>query len=259
MKEFRLFYKYILHFLSARHTQGFGVHSPFIFNFTRFVLCESHSFYIFETLDSLGRSFKKNNRTLNTKDFVTEVDRIGTVAEIAEKYLISKKQCQLLFRIAHYQKVQKVLEIGTSFGIATAYLASSSSQIKCVSLEVCPEIAQLSQDNFIKLGLTNIQLEVGDIDKTLPIVLNKFDQFDLIFIHANQYSEAILKYFEQCLPKAHNDTVLVIAGIYGSVDMEIVWHTIKKHPRVSSTIDLFQMGIVFFNIDLYKTHYKMRF
>jgi hypothetical protein len=41
--------------------------------------------------------------------------------------------------------------------------------------------------------------------------------------------------------------------------MEKAWKKIKEHPRVKTTIDLFELGIVFFNSDLHKKHYKMRF
>jgi len=70
---------------------------------------------------------------------------------------------------------------------------------------------------------------------------------------------AVLNYFEQCLAKVHNDSVLVLDDIYWSADMEKAWKKIKEHPRVKTTIDLFELGIVFFNSDLHKKHYKMRF
>ncbi|MFA6581890.1 MAG: SAM-dependent methyltransferase, partial [Paludibacter sp.] len=67
------------------------------------------------------------------------------------------------------------------------------------------------------------------------------------------------RYFEQCISKVHKDTILIVDDIYWSLDMEHAWDTIKMHSLVSSTIDIFQMGIVFFNSDLHKVHYKMRF
>jgi predicted O-methyltransferase YrrM len=230
-----------------------------MFQFTRFVLCESNSYYIFEAIEALRSSLKKDTRVLNINDYGTGVDRNRTIADITNKSVTTQKYGQLLFRIAHYIKAKKVLELGTSLGVTTAYLASSSSQIECVSLEGCFEIAQVAQKNFEKLELKNIQIVVGDIDRTMTLVLNEFDQLDLIFIDANHRSEAVMRYFEQCLSKVHNETILVIDDIYWSADMEIAWQKLKKHPAVTSTIDLFQFGIVFFNADLHKKHYKMRY
>jgi len=158
-----------------------------------------------------------------------------------------------------YSKTQNTLEFGTSLGLTTSYLASPSSSMLCVSLEGCQQVANIAVDNFKTLNIKNIQIVVGDIDITLLKVLNMFNQLDLVFIDANHKSEAVVNYFEQCLQKVHNDTVLVVDDIYWSKDMETAWKMIKGHSRVTATIDLFQLGIVFFNTDLQKKHYKMRF
>ena len=259
MKRLRISYKYILHFLLARNTHGFGVHSPFMFQFIRFVLGESHSFYNFADIEALRMGLKKDIRILNVKDYGTGVDRRRTVSEISKYSLKPAKQGQLFFRIVNYMKAQNILELGTSLGITTSYLASPSSKIKCVSLEGCPEIAQVARENFEKLGLKNIKVIVGNIDITLDQILKETVQLDLIFIDANHSSEAVLRYFEQCLSKVHKETVLVIDDIYWSADMENAWQSIKSHPRVTSSIDLFHMGIIFFNTDLNKKHYLMRY
>lgn len=259
MKYFRIVYKYLLHFFSARNSGGFGVHSPFMFQFTHFVLKEKHPFYVFETIEMIRSKLKKDNRVLNITDFGTGKDRSLTVATVASKSLKSDKYGKLLFRITYYLKARQVLELGTSLGITTSYLASSHSDINCISLEGCPQIANVARDNFNKLGLNNIKLVVGDINLTLAKVLEETDRLDLVFFDANHRSETVLRYFEQCLPKIHKNTVFIIDDIYWSEDMEKAWKLIKQHSSVTSTIDLFQLGIVFFNTDLYKKHYKMRY
>jgi predicted O-methyltransferase YrrM len=110
-----------------------------------------------------------------------------------------------------------------------------------------------------KLGLDNIQLVIGNIDVTFEKTLNEFDEVDFVFIDANHRSEAVLKYFEICLNKVHKNTVLVVDDIYWSADMESAWKQIKEYTQVCATIDLFQLGIVFFNTDLHKKHYKIRY
>lgn len=243
----------------ARNTGGFRVHSPFVFKFTRFVLCEKNSYYIFKQIEDIRSKLKTDKRVLNIKDFGTGLDREDTVSNVAKRSLKSAKYGQLLFRIANYFKVRNVLELGTSLGVTTAYLATSSTEIKCVSLEGCTQIAAVAKENLQKIGSGNVEIVVGNIDKTLDEVLFQLDKLDLIFLDANHKYESVLFYFDLCLSKIHNDSVLIIDDIYWSKDMEKAWATIKNHPRVMSTIDLFQLGIVFFNADLYKNHYKMRY
>jgi len=259
MNHFLYATKYIIHFFSARNTRGFGVHSPFLFQFTRFVLLEKHSYYIFKQIENLRSELKKDFRTVNIKDFGTGSDRTETISEITCKSLKSAKYGQLLFRMAHYFKVRNVLELGTSLGITTSYLASASSEIHCISLEGCPEIANIAQGNIDKLAIKNIEVIAGDIDITLNNVLEQTNNLDFVFIDANHQLEATLNYFDLCLTKVHPDTVIVIDDIHRSKGMEIAWKNIKDYPQVMSTIDIFQLGIVFFNNDLHKKHYKMRY
>jgi len=259
MSVVRIIYKYIKHSLTARNTKGFGVHSPFMFQFIQNVLSERHYFYVFSEIEALRSELKKDKTIISITDFGSGENRESSVSQIANKSLKSAKYGQLLFRIIRYFNAVNVLELGTSIGITTSYLASSSSKIKCTSLEGCPQLVQNAGSNFKKLNLNNIELVVGNIDSTLEDVLNKTDKLDFIFIDANHYSEAVIKYFEMCLSKVHNDSVIILDDIYWSEDMEKAWKIIKDHPRVTSTVDIFQMGIVFFNSHLHKKNYKLHY
>ena len=259
MHQLKLIYKYIKHSFTAKNTGGHGVHSPFMYQFSHFVLQENHPFYAFNSIEDLRERMLRDKRILSVTDFGTGVNRSRSVGDIAAKSLKPAKQSQLLFRIVHYIKAQTVLELGTSLGITTAYLASLSPQIKCITIEGCPQIASVAKENFIKLGLDNIELEVGEIDIILPRIVEITPRLDIVFIDANHRSNSVLQYFELCLQRIHNNSIIIIDDIYWSDDMEVAWQTIKDHPKVTSSIDLFYMGIVFFNPDLNKMHYKMRY
>ena len=257
MKQARFILKYICHFFSAYHTKGFGVHSPFIFQFLNNVIYDRNKFYVFDEIEKIRIELLQNKQTIFVKDFGTGSDRNRKVSEIARKSLKSPKYGQLLFRIIQNVCPENILELGTSLGITTAYLAANSSKSKCITLEGSPEIIEIARDNFEKLGCKNIQIIEGDINQTLELALNKLQTIDFAFIDANHSSQAVLHYFQQCLPFASSNTVMVFDDIYWSDDMEFAWKSIKNHPKVTSTIDLFQLGIVFFNPDLNKKHYKM--
>jgi len=259
MNRFRIALKYILHFLTASNTHGFGVHSPFVYHFTEFVFNKKSTYYIFSSIEIIRSLLEKDKRVLDITDYGAGEKQKKTIAEIAAKSVKSTKYGQLLYRLSVYIKAQNTLEFGTSLGLTTSYLASPSSTMRCISLEGCPQVASLAIDNFKTLDIKNVQIVVGDIDLTLPEVLNKFSQLDLVFIDANHKSQAVISYFEQCLTKVHKNTVFVVDDIYWSKDMEKAWKMIKEHSQVIATIDLFQLGIVFFNTDLHKKHYKMRF
>ena len=259
MNRLRIAIKFIYHFLTAKNTKGFGVHSPFLFYFTKFVIYNKSTYYIFFSIEKIRLKLKKDKRILNVEDFGIGTGKNQSIAEITSKSIKPAKYGQLLYRLSDYIKAQNILEFGTSFGLTTSYLASSSSSSKVVSMEGSPQIVNVAKEIFNSLNIKNIQIVTGNIDLTLSEVLNGFDQLDLVFIDANHKSTAVLKYFDECLAKIHKDSMIVVDDIYWSEDMELAWKSIKDNPKVTATFDLFQMGLVFFNPDLHKKHYKMRY
>jgi len=259
MNQIRITFKFILHFLTAKNTHGFGVHSPYVFHFTKFVLDNNGTYYIFSTIEKIRSKLKKDKRRLTVVDFGTGSKTDILVSKIATRSVKSNKYGQLLYRLSDYIQARNILELGTSVGLTTSYLAAPSSMSRVVSLEGSQQIADVAIENFKQLELKNIQVIVGNIDKTLSKVLAELDHLDLIFIDANHTSQAVLNYFNQALSKINSGSIMVIDDIYWSADMEKAWKIIKDHPLVMATIDLFELGIVFFNSDLNKKHYKMRY
>lgn len=259
MQKANIVLKFLRHFFTARHTKGYGVHSPYLFNFVRFVVRERNKYYLYDDLEKLRLQLLTDHRQIEVTDFGTGYNRFRKVSDIAARSLLPAKYAQLLFRMVKHFKPNTILELGTSLGITTAYLASNSSNCRCTSLEGCPQTANIARENFRKLQLKNIVVVEGNIDQTLLPVLEGLDKPDFIFIDANHTSEALLKYFEICLKYVSKNSVMVFDDIHWSDDMESAWNTIKKHEKVKSTIDLFRMGIVFFNTDLNKKDYKIRY
>lgn len=255
----RLIYKSLYHFFTARNTKGFGIHSPYIFQFVQFVLYEKNQFYIYKKIEKQRLKLLNDHTIIKVKDFGTGKSRNRKVSDIARKSLKSKKYGKLLFRIVNYYNCKNVLELGTSLGISSSYMALASSRVKLTTLEGCPQTARKASETFKNLEISNNNLVTGNIDDTLTLVLDNFQSLDLIFIDANHQSKSLLQYFEKIISKASEKCIIIIDDIYWSKDMEFAWKKIKKHDKVMSTIDLFQAGIVFLNKELNKNHYKILF
>jgi predicted O-methyltransferase YrrM len=82
--------------------------------------------------------------------------------------------------------------------------------------------------------------------------------FKLIFFDGNHSKKATLDYFELLLPTITNETVWIFDDIHWSPEMKEVWEIIKKHPKVTVTIDTFQWGLVFFRREQPKEHFIIR-
>ena len=258
MKRLRFILKYFSHLFDAKNTKGHGIHSPYLYRFTQNAIYEKNPFYVFPKIEILRENLNFDDRILHIRDYGTGSDREARVFEIAKTSLKRPKWAQLLYRVVHFTKAQHVLELGTSLGLTTAYMAAVNSEIRCVSLEGSEEIAKIARENFEKLELDNIELVVGNIDETLELQLTKSDKLEVVFFDANHRKEPVMKYFLQCLEHIHPDSVFIFDDIHWSAEMEQTWRQIRKNSRVTTTIDLFEVGIVFFNKNYPKKTYKMK-
>ena len=183
------------------------------------------------------------------------------VCDIARTHLETPQIAQLLFRTVNYLSEQQhapltIVEVGTSLGITTAYLAAPSEQNSVLTFEGAPQVAKIAAGVWKKLVLTNIRQVLGNIDRTLPD--NCPRQVDVAYIDANHTCEATLRYFRQLLPAAGAHSIYVIDDIHHSPQMQQAWRTIQQMKEVTSTLDLYHVGIVFFNPHLMKKHYKLK-
>lgn len=115
------------------------------------------------------------------------------------------------------------------------------------TFEGVEKIASIARETFEKLELTGkIQFKTGLFDKVLPSFLEQLPQVDFAFIDGNHQYAPTIAYFELLAQKSTNETILVFDDIHWSADMEKAWEFIKKDARVTVTIDLYYLGLVFF-------------
>jgi hypothetical protein len=68
-----------------------------------------------------------------------------------------------------------------------------------------------------------------------------------------------MKYFAMISEKAGPSTTVVIDDIHYSEEMEEAWEEIKRSEKVSVTLDIFRMGIVFFREGINHSDYTIRY
>lgn len=182
------------------------------------------------------------------------------VSAIAKSSLKPKKYSQLLFRMVNYFQPSFVLELGTSLGITSSYLASGNNNAKVITMEGSPHVAAIARKNFEWLQLKNISVIEGNFDETLPKLISSTQTADFVFIDGNHRKEPTIRYFEQLLPKISSNSIFIFDDIHWSKEMEEAWETIKQHDAVTLSIDLFFIGIIFFRKEQKeKQHFTIRF
>ena len=93
--------------------------------------------------------------------------------------------------------------------------------------------------------MNNIKIFEGPFDEILPGFLTAGFTPGLVFIDGNHRKEPVIKYFNQMAEISDRKTVIIIDDINYSNEMTEAWKEIKLHEKVSVSIDIFRMGIVF--------------
>lgn len=239
-----------------------GIHSPFVFDLVTKCFYDKTNYQEYSVLKNYRNSLLQNNNTINVTDFGagSKVFKSNTreISKIAKTAGITSKNAELLFRISRYFQAEKVLEIGTSLGLASSALSLGNKNSKITTLEGCPETSKAAQSEFQKFGLTNIDPFVTEFTNYLESPNLKSETLNLIYIDGNHQKAATLHYFDLLSPTVTNDSVWIFDDIHWSADMEEAWKIIKKHPKVSVTIDTFQWGFVFFRKEQKKEDFIIR-
>ncbi len=207
----------------------------------------------------MRKIFLDSNEQINFIDYGTGTSGKRRICDIARHSLKSKRLSQLLHRIAVSNHSQNILELGTSLGITTMYLALTDSKARVVTLEGSKTVADCAALAFNIKSIKNIEIITGNIDDTIKDAVNSFSSLDFVFFDANHRKEPTLRYFNSCLPKITNNTIFVFDDINHSDDMREAWKEICDNEKVRVTIDIFHLGIVFFDKKLQKEHYKIRY
>ena len=261
---FQLAKKYLHYYLISSNGKGHGVHSPFVFDFIEKVLNDKKQYDCYHSIEQQRKVLLADKAVIEVEDFGAGSAVIKSnkrvVKDIAASSLKPKKFSQLLFRMVQYYQPKTILELGTSLGITTAYLAAGSNQSKVYTCEGAKNIAAIARQNFEHLNLSNITVAEGDFTNTLPPLLQQLKTVDFAFVDGNHRKIPTLNYFNQLLQVAHPETILIFDDIHWSEEMEAAWAEIVQHPQVTLTIDLFFIGIVIINSNIkVPQHFAIRF
>lgn len=242
-------------------TNAHGVHSPFVYQLVQKCFYDKTKYPEYSVLDKYRNSLLANKNTIEVTDFGagSRVFKSNTraVNQIAKNAGISPERAKLLFRIVNYFQPRNILEIGTSLGLATSALALRKFTA-VTTLEGCPETMKQCQLQLQKFNINNVNCVNTEFESYLKTLNFKPQTLNLIYFDGNHSKKATLDYFELLLPTIDNETVWIFDDIHWSTAMEEAWEIIKKHPKVTVTIDTFQWGIVFFRNEQVKEDFIVR-
>lgn len=261
---FQLAKKYLHYYLTASNGTGHGIHSPFVFDFIKYVLNDKKKYNSYIEIEKLRKELANDKSVIEVEDFgagsLAVPFRQKKVSDITRSFIKSKKFSQFLFRIVQYYHPETIVELGTSLGITTSYLAAANKNAEVFTLEGSKNVAAIAENNFKVLQLQNVKIIQGNFDETLHDLLSQIKNIDLVFVDGNHRKEPTVSYFHSFLARRNDESIFIFDDIHWSREMEDAWEIIQQHESVTLTIDLFFIGLVFFKKDFkVKQHFVVRF
>ena len=261
MKTLIFISKYIKYFFKSRSIHS--AQSPFLYEFITNILHKKSVDEKCKKIETLRKELCKSEDIIKITDFGAgshiNCSKTRRIKDIAKNSAKNSKFGKVLYRIIKYYKPKNILELGTSLGISTLYLALAEEKSNIYTFEGCPETSRIARGNFDKMKLNNTSIILGDFKLTLDKELEKINDLDFCFIDGNHQKNATITYFELCLKYSNNNTIFVFDDIHWSDGMEEAWNYITSHHKTTLTIDLFYVGIVFIKSELSKEKYIIRY
>ena len=255
---FRLLFKY---YWDAQTI--FSAHSPFIYHFMKEVMDT-------KTAEKKGDLIEAKRQVLiASKEEITFIElgagsSVGSnnemrkIADVAHNSLSGQWQCQIMYNLIKKYEINNILEIGTSLGISTAYFAYANRNAHIITLEGNPSSADIAKDVWNELDINFIDVRLGEFGETINGAAAELGTIDLAFIDGNHRKDATINYYKTLKSKTNTKSIFIIDDIYWSEGMNEAWNEIIKDESVAFSIDLFRMGIVFFDHTIMpKQHFKL--
>lgn len=246
------FKRWLKFYLKARTRHD--VHSPFVSEFIQEVVENKRPYYTFFIVEQLRKKLLSIESGIKITDYgagsMVRNNNERTISDLARFAAISPRLGRIIFNITRVYKPETILELGTSLGISTLYLAGAAPRSRMITIEGCPETAKTASNNLRNLGMSSISVWTGPFKENLLPALKDLQQLDLLYLDGDHQKGATLKYYKQCLKYAHEHSVFIIADIHWSSAMEQAWDALKSKEEVTLAIDLFHFGVLFFRKEL---------
>ncbi len=239
---------YISYYLSG--TTRHGLHSPFVYNFADHVLYQSSDLN-FEMIENQRLNMIKS-RSSNNK---------SSLSKIAANQVLDSKYGRLLQRMLAYYHPKSVLEIGNHTGIETNYILSNWAMKNQPlqfygSVENDPYFQKVKQETLSSFVSHYQSDSFQFIDSGVP---QKNQLIDLIVIYGDQDSQNYWKFYDQYKPHLGTQSMLVLTNIRYSNDHFMVWCQMTHLKEVTASIELFNMGILFFRTEQQQQKFILRY
>ncbi|MCC5923330.1 MAG: class I SAM-dependent methyltransferase [Crocinitomicaceae bacterium] len=248
---------YLVYFLTAKNRHG--IHSPFVYNLSDVVLKLPISSSAQEELIAYKNDLINSTESIVIEDFgagsrfLKDKRKISDIARISGSNM---KTISLLYRLVNFYQPKRILELGTSLGIATNAMALAAPNASIYSVEGCAATHAQAKKHLAKYQRNNIELHQMNF-------ANFFDQndqvFDFVFLDGNHREEAVIEMLEKLENFIHDETIILLDDIRWSSGMKRAWQKTIENQNYHVTVDLFKTGLILKRKHQQKEHFLVKY
>ncbi|MBD0285668.1 MAG: SAM-dependent methyltransferase, partial [Flavisolibacter sp.] len=137
--SFQLIKKYLHYYCTAANGKGHGIHSPFVFDFVWHVLNNKKQYLPPSSIEQVRKELLHDKQIIDIEDLGAgsriETRKQRAIQQVAVTAVKPKKYSQLFYRLVRHYKPQTIIELGTSLGITTAYIAMANPAAQVFTIE----------------------------------------------------------------------------------------------------------------------------
>ncbi|MDY6411503.1 MAG: hypothetical protein SPL28_00725 [Bacteroidales bacterium] len=231
--------------LSRHHrSRGFGIHSPFAFNFVCHVLREKHPYYCYDYLEEIRQAVIEQLR-----------NKPGRHPRV-----ISFKGLKMVFRIANHFNPASFLLVGSCYGLTAASMLSVASTSRlCLyepHLEQFPVIAQVLAPYYESVECyDSLQVATSDYSQALTAGAAAFVLVNSI---PQAQDATMLEQYLKSLIDA-TDCVIIMRNLNRNDGMKRLWGNLKGDMQHGQSFTNEKTGILVMKKKLNLEHFFLWF
>jgi predicted O-methyltransferase YrrM len=181
-------------------------------------------------LDRREKAEHALRRTLTTEEMLAQ----------RNNFLISigRETATILNILAKEAGARRILELGTSYGYSTIWLAEAARATggKVISLDIDPKKQRFARDALARAGLDDfVELKAGDVLKTLPELEGPFD-FVLLDVWKELYVPCLDLFYPKLAPGALIAADNMLYPEYAVADTARYRERIRAKPHIESVL-----------------------
>lgn len=249
--------------LFSRHRRGHGIHSPFVFDLINMVLLRKIPADVMPGINAVRKRLESSKLLIDVNDLGSGSDYMSStfrrISDITRRSSVSNSYGRILYNLAQRYNGKAILEMGTSLGVSTLFMAMGAPGSEITSIEGCPGLAERARHNLSGCNIENVTVLAGSFDEKLRAIMANDLSPAMVFVDGDHRKEAVLRYFSILKELIAPDSVIIFDDINYSRGMSEAWHEIKSDLQVSVSIDIFRMGMVFFREGMVKQDFVIRY